>query len=784
MNVTHIYTMDSIRALEDGDNPALQYLEGDIDQQKVEGSEDNEAEVENGEIEETKGLLARGTSSRMESDHVSSSTAAASINDSKIFRGVRKYTEQAFGSKKHDDIIRALTDKDKALYMWANIIDLDIFLRDIYQYFIGHGKTALLVSQILYLCTVAFVLAFSTFLFFCTDLSKLPISHKLADIRVPHCTRNMPLWFHAILFVVSVGLIMQLFNIFVEAGRLERIKQFYTGLLDVPNSDIQTVSWQYIEQGITKVANTYPTARPSQNRSNYPSDDSTGQLDALKIANRIMRTENYFIALINENVLDLSVPLIGGNFITKYIEWTLDWCIFKFAFDQNGQLREEFKSTSNAKILAKDLRKRYLFAAVFTFLFGPVLVIFLLVYSALRSFNDFRQNPSNIGYRFFTPYALWKFREFNELQHIFDRRMKLCLPKADDYVKQFPDAITNHVAKFISFIAGSFAAVLAFFSLIDPELFLGFEITKDRTALFYIGLFASIAAIFRSLITETGVVASPEASLREVCKHTHYMPENWKGRLHTSAVKKEFLELYDFAIINFAREILSVIVTPVILCFSLPRSAEKTIKFLRDFSVHVDDLGYVCSYALFEFSRSGHVKQSPEPVANHGDSNEDKMGKSYYNFLATHKNWTPSDLQHSSIQNTNISKSLNTSKLSHSNNFNERENGIRRSRFLSRNFKSPLNGATMHNRVQEFSFNNQANKPSSFKIPSEMTIRETEPEQEFNTSLQDFESSFLTTSQALKEGVNASKEEQRGVIGLMNKLSKPTTIMDLTSALP
>lgn len=60
----------------------------------------------------------------------------------------------------------------------------------------------------------------------------------------------------------------------------------------------------------------------------------------------------------------------------------------------------------------------------------------------------------------------------------------------------------------------------------------------------------------------------------------------------------------------FFREILSVILTPVVLWYSLPRCAPAVIDFFREFTVHVDGVGYVCSFAVFDFKRHGNVKVS------------------------------------------------------------------------------------------------------------------------------------------------------------------------------
>src|SRR6266702_227090 len=49
------------------------------------------------------------------------------------------------------------------------------------------------------------------------------------------------------------------------------------------------------------------------------------------------------------------------------------------------------------------------------------------------------KNPSAISGRAYTPFAHWKFREFNELPHLFERRLKESYPIANMYMGQFPN---------------------------------------------------------------------------------------------------------------------------------------------------------------------------------------------------------------------------------------------------------------------------------------------------------------------------------------------------------
>lgn len=93
-----------------------------------------------------------------------------------------------------------------------------------------------------------------------------------------------------------------------------------------------------------------------------------------------------------------------------------------------------------------------------------------------------------------------------------------------------------HCISFVSFVTGSFAGVLALASVIDTELFTHFEITPHRTVLFYITVFGSIMAAARGMVPEENTIFDPESLITEVIHYTHYMPDEWKGQLHSKKV--------------------------------------------------------------------------------------------------------------------------------------------------------------------------------------------------------------------------------------------------------
>lgn len=72
--------------------------------------------------------------------------------------------------------------------------------------------------------------------------------------------------------------------------------------------------------------------------------------------------------------------------------------------------------------------------------------------------------------------------------------------------------------------------------MLDPDLFLSFEITSHRTVIFYLGVFGTILTVARGMIPEDNRVFDPELLMTEVIMYTHYMPEEWKGELHSKKV--------------------------------------------------------------------------------------------------------------------------------------------------------------------------------------------------------------------------------------------------------
>ncbi|GAA5905963.1 hypothetical protein JCM5296_001302 [Sporobolomyces johnsonii] len=547
-----------------------------------------------------------------------------------------------------------MSAKERALWRWVNVEDLDGFLHQVYLYYVGKGIWAIGLERILNLLTVGWVIGFSTFLMGCIDYPRLWHSNHLSDVVVPKCVSRLS-GFTLLLFISFAAFYAwRIVRFSLGVRRLWEMHEFYTELLEVPENDIQTIPWHAIVARLSALRATHPSAL---SLSSGPNPNPSERLDAHDVANRIMREENYLIALFNKDVLDISLPLptavarvvrkrrFGKSMLTQTLEWNLSFCLVGFLFGQDGQVRRAFLSERNKTELVEALKRRFILMGLINAVFAPFIVLYLLMYSFFRYFEEYHKNPSSIGSRQFTPLARWKFREFNELSHLFQQRLALAHPLADQYINQYPKAKTALISRFVAFLAGSFAAVLILFSLIDPDAFLHFEITPGRTVLFYIGVFGTVLAAARGMVPDENRVIDPEELMKGIIEHTHYVPVEWRGKLHSADVYVAFGKLFQTKVSLFLQEIFSVLLTPFVLWYTLPNCAGPIVDFFREFTVHVDGLGYVCSFAVFDFKRHGDTRfGAPVQVQEERwKSTEGKMEKSFLTFAASNPAWVPRD---------------------------------------------------------------------------------------------------------------------------------------------
>ncbi|KAI0293550.1 autophagy protein Apg9-domain-containing protein [Russula brevipes] len=526
---------------------------------------------------------------------------------------------------------RGLDAYERALWNWVNVYNLDAFLQEVYMYYHGKGIYSIALKRGLNL--FGFVIAFSTFLLRCVDYSRIHPDQvtRLSDIVVERCVSRFSGFTLLFFLLFCAFYVWQIASFVLSTMRLVDMYNFYTYLLQIPDEDIQTISWPEVVRRIEAIRNSNPLTELSSSSSRPRASDGA-KLDAHDIANRIMRQENFLIALFNKELLDLSVPFPRGwpteegkgRTLTRALEWNLQFCLMEYLFDRRGRVRKVFLKSKNRRALIDGLRRRFIFMGILNAIFAPFIVVYLLMYSFFRYFEESYKNPSSISGRSYTPFAQWKFREFNELPHLFDRRLKESYPIANMYMNQFPNEKLAIVMSKIRGIRGRLLCRCPPSRYRHrPDLFIHLEITPHRSVFFYLSVFGGILAVARGMIPEENRVFDPDMLMKAIVQYTHYLPDEWREQLHSKAV----------------------VLTPFILWFALPPCAPAIVDFFREFTVHVDGLGYVCSFAVFDFQRHGNVKfGAPTKVSDARlMSNDGKMEKSFVSFKAAHPEWMPAD---------------------------------------------------------------------------------------------------------------------------------------------
>ncbi|KAI5257563.1 APG9-domain-containing protein [Aureobasidium subglaciale] len=512
--------------------------------------------------------------------------------------------------------------REQAMWLWTNVQNLDAFLLQVYQYFTGHGVWSILLSRFIHLATTAFLFSLFMFLSTCVDYSKIPTSKGTSEVLIPQCMKKSSWTKSLFLWIFCFWWIATLCKYIAEIPSLRRVEMFYQHLLGIPDTDIQAVSWERVVQSLMKLRDLNPeTAATTPKYLKAAGKQLKQRMDAHDIANRLMRRDNYSIALFNKEIIDLtlSVPILGNRqYYSKSLEDCINFCFSGFIFDEQGQ--------------------RLRFVAILSIFLAPFTITLHCIYYFSRYYAEFRASPSAIGARTFTPLAEWKFREFNELDHDFRHRIKQAHPMAAAYLDQFPRDKTHQFLQFVSLVSGTLAGLLTIATLWDSELFLGFEITPGRTAFFYVSILLAVATGARSAIPDESKVHEPIFHLMNVIEAIHYCPARWKKQLHSDEVRTEFSALYQMKIMIFLEEILSLLIAPFILWRNSGKRSEMIIDFFRNSTVEVEGLGHLCNFAVFDFRKSKNVE---DDVCKDVDglreeyfgTKDDKMAMSQYYFM-------------------------------------------------------------------------------------------------------------------------------------------------------
>ena len=478
-----------------------------------------------------------------------------------------------------------------SLFIDKRVLINDTFLIQVYNYYFGEGFCCIIVDNLFNLFGLLFLIIFSIIILECIDYEVLFNEHKFENAfklsGIFHTN-----WFTVICIIIMCFVFLyKLFRFFNKIKNTFEIKNWYNDNLDIDDFKIKYIKWSKIMKKIIEFFN---------------KQSLETNLTKLDILNRIMRKNNYFIAMIDLDILDFDIyiPFYGNySFLSKYLEWNLRKCISNYFFDSNSQIKSIFiKSANNLLtqneriIFTQELQKRFKTMTIINLVCLPFILLFQVTYFFFKYAEEYRRDPNQLGLRQYSHYSRWKLREYNELPHIFNQRLNMSYEDANKYISYFSSKIVEMIKQFVLYIAGSLFIFLTFISILDEEILFN-DLIDGRSVLFYIGILGGIVGLCKLIKNNNKIVYKPDILLKRIAIYTHYFPENWKNKEQEYDTYKEFSKYFQVRIYSLLEELFSFVISPYILYYKISKNSDKIVNFFIDYTIYSQNAGHICSFA-------------------------------------------------------------------------------------------------------------------------------------------------------------------------------------------
>lgn len=146
-------------------------------------------------------------------------------------------------------------------------------------------------------------------------------------------------------------------------------------------------------------------------------------IDILDLHQLIMRRDNYILAIFNQ-VFD---KLLFGKIPIYYsisFEWALNLSVWSYVFNQPPD-----------RLNANHLRLRIILTGIIYLIILPFVLCYILIYYIFNYLDHVRNHPIWLLDRKWNRYAYWKLRNYNEVLHLFERRLEQARLSADKYIE-------------------------------------------------------------------------------------------------------------------------------------------------------------------------------------------------------------------------------------------------------------------------------------------------------------------------------------------------------------
>lgn len=440
------------------------------------------------------------------------------------------------------------------------------FLTKLYNYYKQNGFFNLISNQIVNILISIFLVIYSLFIANCVDwkeISNLNEETHIDDVidMSELFSLNFFMWLIFIMYVIIIACkFVSLCNDFKNYNEV----MYLLKLLNIKDKQLYRISWEDI---ISRL-------------SLYVSE-----VDVYTINSKICLRDNYFISIIDKDLFNL-------GFLCELMEWNITYCFIHSLFSDSLKLKREF-IMQNDKFI-KNIKYKTKCVAIGNFIFMPFIITYLMFYNLLIYGEHFYNKPQLLGARGWSRYAKWKFRNYNELQHEFHEKITSSQKIAEQYGSQFPSRIMAMLSKLCIFILSSFFVTMIGLSIINQQTLVLLFVTKTKSIIWFVGIFASIIAVLKTSIIEKSKF-HPEEKMLELRDKINSIPELWIKE----DKDKTFFKYFPLEIVLLAKEIIYTLIVPFKL-YKFSFESDKIVDELQKMTITTPKYGNVNKYAIFD----------------------------------------------------------------------------------------------------------------------------------------------------------------------------------------
>lgn len=521
------------------------------------------------------------------------------------------------------------------------ITDIDNFYTELYNYYIERGFYPLIIKTL-------GKLLFKFVSIFCFFIITLCINWNIVFYPSPgreqqkinlfefDSTKTNKIWLYYSFGTISI-LIFQLIYEFLYSVKylwnMKQIRYFYNTVFCIDDNSLTFLKWSDIQYQLVNMK--YNEKFP------YIRKDIT----QLSMTQRILRKHNYLTLILNSKYL--YKYYISDDMIVYINNLLLN-------FNKDYTLNKNYLTTKSLYYWLK-------IHSIINFVLIPFKLLYTIISFLLMNMEVLYTNKDIIGNRNWTDRYFYLYNEYSHLR-------KYRLNKASYYMNIWifknPNTVLDTLLIFIISISSCIISILAPIIVLNAQL--SDYIIFGNPLLWYIACFTTIIIISRrylSKVQDTSTIKYTHEKLKEnilfyTCVESPNIPEGnniqYVGNmiLHRNIilfnlVYAQLLQLYNYSIVHFLRNVYSIILNPIILN-RLANSHLSLSDFIIKHTYNTID-GDMCIYSDFE-----NINYL---VGNEGN---ELLGKSIKMYINRNKNWYKeyqSELENDGVILPNIKES-------------------------------------------------------------------------------------------------------------------------------